>query len=125
MNSLEIGLNLDSEISETDSNTLACEIIQSNQSETEETITNIAFALYNIAQYRTSGVGYSEMASDLISDWIERVFDEDKKSSEKLADIVFELTSKKSDELVKRLYQKTNDKYLKATLLEALSYKGT
>jgi len=125
MNPLDQGLNLNSDISEDDGNNLARAIIKSNRSISEDSVTNIAFALYNIAQYRTSGNGFSEVVSDEISDWVESVFDEKKQSAEKLADIVFELTSKKSDELVKRLYQNTTNEYLKATLLEALSYKGT
>jgi len=125
MNPLDQGLNLNSDISEEDGNNLARAIIKSNHSISEDSVSNIAFALYNIAQYRTSGNGFSEVVSDEISDWVESVFDEKKQSAEKLADIVFELTSKKSDELVKRLYQNTTNEYLKATLLEALSYKGT
>jgi hypothetical protein len=124
MNPLDRGLNLNCDISEDDGNILASAIIKYNHAKSEDCVTNIAFALYNISQYRTSGVGFSEEVSDEISGWIESVFNEEHKSAEKLADIVFELTSKKSNELVKRLYQTTTNEYLKATLLEVQSYKG-
>lgn len=122
---LEQGLNLKVDISEEDGNALALEIIRSEHSNRKESVSNIAFALYNIGQYRLTGAGFSEEASDEISDWIEKYFDESDASSDKLADILYELTSKRSDELVQKLYSKTKNEYLRATLFNALSYKGS
>ncbi|WP_413665361.1 hypothetical protein ACG1BZ_09280 [Microbulbifer sp. CNSA002] len=100
MDPLEQGLNLKDDISEEDGNILALEIIRSEHSNHSGSVSNIVFALYNIGQYRLTGAGYSEEASDEITDWIEKHFDRNDASSDKLAELLFELTSKKSDELV-------------------------
>jgi len=86
MRSLEIALNLDSSITEEESNQLAKTIIESKSSIDVNLINDIALALCNIGSYRYSGNGYSIEVSDLISLWIENNF----KQNEIYTDIMIE-----------------------------------
>jgi len=123
MRSLEIALNLDSSITEEESNQLAKTIIESKSSIDVNLINDIALALCNIGSYRYSGNGYSIEVSDLISLWIENNFKQNEIYTDIMIELIYELTSKESDDMVRRLMSKNVN--IQGVLLEAFSYKGT
>ena len=125
MELLEIALNLNSDVTEAESNKLALAIINSEHAERKESVLEIATALWNIGQYRISGSGFSHEVSDVITLWIEKFFAENESYTDKLVDLIYELTSEKSKQLPLRLEKKVNNERLKASLVQAFCYMGT
>lgn len=125
MEALDIALSLSSDISEEEGNRLAIEIIRAEGERRESVVPDVAVALLNLSQYRCSGCGFSREASDAIAIWILEHFDESRDYTDKLIDLIHELTSEKSDDLVRELCRTVESENLKDCLLEAFSYKGT
>ena len=125
MNPLEEALNLDASITEEVGNILATKIMELDCALINEQVYDVATGLWNIGQYRYSGVGFSSEVSDVIAFWIERNFDENATYVERLIDVIYELTSSGSDNIVRNLIQKTANENIKGCLVEAYAYKGT
>ena len=125
MNPLEIALNLNRDISESRANELALEIMDLPQINSKNVVIDVVTALCNIGQWRKSGVGYSEEISNVISQWIEANFIENQVYSDNLVDLISELTSSESSEMVLRLVRKVENENLKESLFDAYAYKGT
>ena len=125
MNPIEIALKLDFDLTEDEANELASKIMQSKDIDRPAIVRDVATALWNIAQWRYSGVGFSKEVSNVISKWVENNFSENEAYVDRLIDVIYELNSNESDDMVRRLYQLTENDNLKGNLLEALAYKGT
>ena len=125
MESLTTALNLNTDTTEEEVNRLALAIMESEYAKKKESVLEIATALLNIGQYRISGNGFSDNVSDIIASWIEKYFKENEIYTDKLVDVIYELTSKKSDELPMKLMDKVKDENLKRCLLDAFCYKRT
>ena len=125
MEPVKIALNLDEGITEEEGNILAANIMCSDLVKGKGSVMKVAISLWNIGQHRISGVGFSSEVSDTISDWVEKYFDENEKYSDKLIDVIYELTSIRSDEMTRMLLNQVKNENLKGCLLEAYSYKGT
>jgi len=123
--SLKTALNLNADITEEEGNKLALAVMNSEQVRQKESVLEVATALYNVGQYRITGCGFSPEVSDIIALWVEKYFTENKIYTDKLVDLICELTSEKSKQLPLRLIEKVNDKQLKASLLQAFCYMGT
>ena len=125
MSPLEEALKLAGSVSEEEGDMLADKIMQSECASNQDQVHDVANALWNIGQHRYSGVGFSKPISDTISSWLEEYFDENAPCVDRMIDVVYELTSEQSDEMVRRLIQKTKAENIKGCLLEAFAYKGT
>lgn len=125
MNCLEIALSLNSNISKYRADELALEIMQLPEINLKNLIHDVATALCHIGQWRESGIGYSQEVSNVISKWIEANFVEQQIFVDELIDLLYELTSKESDEMILRLVHKVENKNLKESLFDALAYKGS
>ena len=125
MEALKTALNLSVDVTEEEGNKLASAIMNSEQACQKEFVLDVATALYNVGQYRISGYGYSHAVSDVIAVWIEKYFEENKIYTDKLVNLIYELTSEKSKKLPLRLIEKVNDEQLEASLDEAFCYMRT
>ncbi|WP_153006730.1 hypothetical protein [Aeromonas schubertii] len=101
MSPLEEALKLERSITEEEGNNLAERILNSECSSKKELVYDVATALWNIGQHRYSGEGFSKNVSDMISHWLEKYFDENVPHVNRMIDVIYELTSEYSDEVVK------------------------
>jgi len=125
MDLLEQALNLDTSITEDEGNLLAEKIMQLDCAFKKEQVYDVATALWNIGQHRYSGVGFSSEVSDIIALWVERNFDENTSYTDRMIDVIYELTSSNSDIVVRNLIKRTKNENIKEGLIEAFAYKGT
>lgn len=119
-------MNLKEDVSETEADELAFEIMKSRHSENKEDIHLIANAIINIGKYRLTGAGYSAEISDILILWAERYFDEENKvTAHKIADMLYELTSQKAKEKILQFSRNVKDKNLSKILMDTYAYGGT